>query len=142
MVSDMTFDVATLLTIPVYRAMDVDADGRVLASTDESGSMQLIEIEPDGRTTALTALDGPCGGRYVPGSRTVVVTHDDGGNERSQLSTLDLATRSGSDAPAGLDGLEPLVHDPRFIHNVVDITAERLCYVTNRRNSVDFDVII
>jgi protease II len=142
MVTGMTFDVATMLTIPVFRAMDIDADGRVLAGTDESGSMQLIEIEPDGRTTALTALDGPCAGRYVPGSRTVMVTHDDGGNERSQLSTLDLATRSATDAPAELDDLEPLVHDPRFIHDVADITAERLCYVTNRRNSVDFDVII
>ena len=38
--------------------------------------------------------------------------------------------------------LEPLVHDPRFIHDVADVSAERLCYLTNRRNSVDFDVII
>ena len=62
----MTFDVATMLTIPVFRAMDVDSDGRVLAGTDESGSMQIIEISADGDITALTALPGACGGRYLP----------------------------------------------------------------------------
>ncbi len=35
-----------------------------------------------------------------------------------------------------------MVRDPRFIHTIADVTAERLCYLTNRRNSVDFDVII
>jgi dipeptidyl aminopeptidase/acylaminoacyl peptidase len=134
----MTFDVATMLTIPVFRAMDVDADGRVLAGTDETGSMQLIEIQPDGRVDALTALPGPCAGRYVPGRRTVLVTHDEGGNERSQISVLD----AEAVAAAGLDDLEPLVHDSRYIHDVADVTAERVCYTTNRRNSIDFDVII
>jgi protease II len=138
----MTFDVATMLTIPVFRAMDVDSDGRVLAGTDESGSMQMIEIAPDGDITALTALPGACGGRYLPGSRAVLVSHDDGGNERAQISRLSLDARSATDEPAGLDDLEPLVHDPRFIHDVADVTADRLCYLTNRRNSIDFDVII
>ena len=138
----MTFDVATMLTIPVFRAMDVDSDGRVLAGTDESGSMQIIEISADGDITALTALPGACGGRYLPGARAVLVSHDDGGNERAQISLLPLGARSAADAPAGLVDLEPLVHDPRFIHEVVDVSGERLCYLTNRRNTVDFDVII
>ena len=81
----MTFDVATMLTIPVFRAMDVDSDGRVLAGTDESGSMQIIEISADGDITALTALPGACSGRYLPGARAVLVSHDDGGNERAQI---------------------------------------------------------
>ena len=138
----MTFDVATMLTIPVFRAMDVDADGRVLAGSDESGTMQLVEIQPDGRATALTALPGACRGRYVPDRRAVLVTHDDGGNERSQLSMLDVEAVTASGAPVGPDDLEPVVHDPRFIHDVVDLTGEKLCYITNRRNSIDFDVII
>jgi dipeptidyl aminopeptidase/acylaminoacyl peptidase len=138
----MTFDVATMLTIPVFRGMDVDSDGHVLAGTDESGSMQMIEISADGDITALTALPGACGGRYLPGSRAVLVSHDDGGNERAQISRLSMDARSTADGPAGLADLEPLVHNPRFIHDVADVTAERLCYLTNRRNSVDFDVII
>jgi dipeptidyl aminopeptidase/acylaminoacyl peptidase len=138
----MTFDVATMLTIPVFRAMDVDSDGRILAGTDEPGSMQIIEISADGDITALTALPGACCGRYLPGARAVLVTHDDGGNERAQISRLPLDVLSLADAPAGLADLEPVVRDPRFIHTVADVTAERLCYLTNRRNSVDFDVII
>ena len=57
-VTGMTFDVATMLTIPVFRAMDVDSDGHVLAGTDESGSMQIIEISTDGD---ITASDRPSG---------------------------------------------------------------------------------
>jgi len=141
MVTGMTFDVATMLTIPVFRAMDVDAEGRILAGTDEPGSMQLIEIEPDGAVTPLTALPGSCAGRYLPGSRTVLVSHDDGGNERTQLSLLRLDGRGAGARPAGLDDLEPLVRDPKFIHDVADVTPERICYLTNRRNGIDFDVV-
>ena len=90
----------------------------------------------------LTALPGACSGRYLPGARAVLVSHDDGGNERAQISRLPLGARSAAEAPAGLADLEPVVHDPRFIHDVADVTAEHLCYLTNRRNSVDFDVII
>jgi dipeptidyl aminopeptidase/acylaminoacyl peptidase len=138
----MTFDVATMLTVPVFRAMDVDADGYVLAGSDESGSMQLIEIAPDGAHIPLTALPGACAGRYLPGQRAVLISHDDGGNERAQISRLALAGRTPDDAPVGVADLEPVVRDPRFIHDIADVQAERLCYLTNRRNGVDFDVVI
>src|SRR5215813_8319946 len=135
----MTLDLAKLLTIPVFRAMDIDDQGRVLAATDGTGSMQLVEIAPDGTVTQLTALAGGCEGKYVPGSRTVLVSHDTNGNERTQLSLLPL---DGRTAPARDDDLEPLVRDERHIHNLVDVDAGRICYLTNRRNGVDFDVVV
>ena len=92
----MGVDLAQLLSAPVYRAYDVDEAGRILAGTDESGSMQLAELSPDGSRQPLTALPGPCRGRYLPGERVVLVGHDDGGNERGQLSLLRLPLTGGS----------------------------------------------
>ncbi len=34
-----------------------------------------------------------------------------------------------------------MVHDPAFIHNLLDVRPDRLVYATNRRNGVDFDVV-
>ena len=41
-------DVRTLLELRTWTAYDIDDDGRVLAGYDGSGSMQLVEIAPDG----------------------------------------------------------------------------------------------
>ncbi|MGH4019973.1 MAG: alpha/beta fold hydrolase [Pseudonocardiaceae bacterium] len=133
-------DIAALLDARTWRAFDVDDAGRVLAGSDESGSVQLVELDPDGATTPLTALPGACSGRYLPGHRVVVVQHDEGGNERGQLSLLRLDPPPGS--PVGLDGLQPLVSDPDFVHRLIDVLPGRVVYTTNRRNGVDFDVVI
>jgi len=139
-------DLERLLGVSVYRAFDTDQDGRTLGGSDASGTMQLIEIAPDGSTTTLTALPGACTGRYVPGQRALLVSHDDGGNERHQLSLLPLApAAAGADGhagPAGLDDLQPLVRDPRYIHALADVAPGRICYFTNRRNGVAFDPVI
>ena len=129
-----------LLNLPVWRVFDVDATGRILVGYDGSGSLQLVEFGPDGTVTQLTALPGPCSGRYLPGERAVIVVHDQGGNERSQLSLLRLDPPPAR--PTGLDGLEPLVRDERYIHRLIDLQPERLVYATNRRNGVDFDVVL
>src|SRR5688572_12249617 len=107
-----------LLDATTWRAFDVDGEGRILAGHDASGTVQLVELRPDGRRTPLTALPGACHGRYVPGSRTVVVSHDAGGNERAQLSLLD---PDAVEEPVGEDGLMPLVHDPAYIHGLVEV---------------------
>jgi dipeptidyl aminopeptidase/acylaminoacyl peptidase len=133
-------EVERLLSVTLYRAFDIDGSGAILAGSDESGSTQLTEISPDGGLTALTALPGACTGRYVPGARTVIVSHDDGGNERHQLSLLDLPVAGG--VVAGLSELAPLVRDPRYLHTLADVTAGRVCYFTNRRNGVAFDPVI
>ena len=89
----MGTELAGILSVPVYQALDTDRDGNVLIATDESGTMQLLERDADGIASVLTAFDGPCTGRYLPGRRAVLVTFDDGGNENTQLSLLDLNTR-------------------------------------------------
>jgi dipeptidyl aminopeptidase/acylaminoacyl peptidase len=132
--------IATLLEVPTWRAFDVDGQGRVLAGSDESGTVQLVELAADGTATELTALPGACSGRYLPGERAVVVQHDHDGNERGQLSLLWLDEPLGR--PAGLDDLEPMAHDPRYVHRLLDVLPGRVVYATNRRNSVDFDIVI
>ena len=136
----MAIDFAPILDLRLYQAFDLDDEGRVLAGGDDTGSTQLMEIEPDGTSTALTALPGACAGRYLPGERAVIVSHDEGGNERQQLSVLRLPLAPGR--PAALDDLEPLVRDPRYIHQLADVRAGQICYLTNRRNGVAFDPVI
>jgi prolyl oligopeptidase PreP (S9A serine peptidase family) len=129
-----------LLEARTWRAFDVDDAGRVLAGHDESGSVQLVELAPDGSRTDLTALPGACTGRYLPQERTVVVQHDNGGDENGQLSLLRLDPLPGK--PLGLDDLEPLVHAEGIMHRLLDVQPGRVVYATNRRNHVDFDVLV
>lgn len=131
--------VRQLLDIRLWVAFDVDEDGRVLAGSDDLGSVQLVEIAPDGTRTALTALPSQCSGRYVPGRRAVVVQHDQGGDENMQLSLLDLDRQPG---PAALDDLSPLVRDPAHMHVLEDVSETSVTYSTNRRNDVDMDVVV
>jgi len=136
----MISDLNVLLNAYAYQAFDVDEQGRVLVGTNESGSVQLAEIAPDGSVNVLTALPGPCSGRYVPGRRAVIVSHDKGGDERHQISLLPIPAAGGE--PAGPGDLEPLVSDPRFMHVLADVGGEKLCYLTNRRDGVAFDPVI
>jgi dipeptidyl aminopeptidase/acylaminoacyl peptidase len=136
----MPGDFLRLLDVRLYRAFDLDPAGRVLAGSDDAGATQLIELGPDGSTTALTALPGPCTGRYLPGERAVIVSHDDGGNEQHQLSRLRLPLPAGQ--PATLADLEPIVRDPACMHVLADVRPGQLCYFVNRRNGVDFDPVI
>src|SRR5580698_3077689 len=107
----MALDFLRMLDARLYRAFDMAPDGRILAGSDDSGSTQLVELLPGGASVPLTALPGACSGRYLPGGQTVIVSHDDGGNERHQLSLLRLPIPAGQ--PAGLADLEPLIADPR-----------------------------
>jgi dipeptidyl aminopeptidase/acylaminoacyl peptidase len=129
-----------LLDLPLWVAFDLDSEGRVLAGSDELGSLQLVEIAPDGTVTPLTALPSRCVGRYVPGSRTVLVQHDDGGDEQWQISSLDLTELPTE--PVGLGALTRVVADPAHMSPILDVTADSLVYSTNRRNDVDMDVVV
>ncbi|HEY3562217.1 MAG TPA: alpha/beta fold hydrolase [Kribbella sp.] len=125
----------TLFSLPTTMALDIDDEGRMLVLYDGTGTRQVNEVTPDGTWRALTDLGDTCrGARFIPGSSRVVVEHDTGGDERSQLSLLDLAD-------SGLPALEPLVHDAEYIHHLVDARAGRVLYTTNRRNGVDFDLV-
>jgi dipeptidyl aminopeptidase/acylaminoacyl peptidase len=136
----MALDLTQLLNVRLYQAFDLDNEGRVLAGSDDFGSTQLTEILPDGTSTPLTALPGACSGCYLPGERAVIVSHDEGGNERHQLSLLRLPVPAGR--PAGLADLEPMVRDPRYMHMLADVRPGLICYFVNRRNGVDFDPVI
>jgi dipeptidyl aminopeptidase/acylaminoacyl peptidase len=129
-----------LLDLPLWVAFDLDSEGRVLAGSDESGSLQLVEIAPGGTVTQLTALPSRCTGRYVPGSRTVLVQHDDGGDEQWQISSLDLTELPTT--PVGLADLTPVIADPAHMSPILDVSATSLVYSTNRRNDVDMDVVV
>ncbi|MFI8523684.1 S9 family peptidase [Promicromonospora sukumoe] len=131
--------ISSLLDLTAWAVFDVDTEGRILAGNDESGSMQLVEIAPDGTRTQLTALPSRCSGRYVPGTRRVVVQHDDGGDEKMQLSLLD---RGATALPAAAADLTPLVHDPAYKHDLADVSAESVVFLTNRHDGVDFDVVV
>jgi len=125
----------TLFSLPTTIAFDVNDDGRLLVLYDGTGTKQVNEIGPDGTWRALTDLGDTCrGARFMPGTSKVIVEHDTGGDERGQLSVLDL------DEP-GLPALTPLVHDSEYIHHLVDANAGRVLFTTNRRNGVDFDVV-
>ena len=133
-------DIRDFLKAPVWRAFDVDDQGRVLAGCDAPGTIQLVELSEGGSPSWLTDLPGNCSGRYLPGERRVVVQHDQDGDERTQLSLLDLgAPRPG---PLGLGQLRPLVRDPRFLHILAATRPGQVAYATNRRNGVDFDVVL
>lgn len=136
----MEVEIQDLLRLPVWLAFDVDGEGRVLAGHDGLGSVQLVELAPDGARTELTNLPGACSGGYLPGTRSVVVCHDQGGDERRQLSRLRLEEAPAR--PVGLAELEPLVRDQRYFHNLTTVGVDRIVYATNRRNQVDFDVIV
>jgi dipeptidyl aminopeptidase/acylaminoacyl peptidase len=129
-----------LIDTRTWVAFDLSSDGHVLAGHDELGSLQLVEIAPDGAVTPVTALPSRCRGRYVPGRRQVVVEHDQGGDENFQLSLLDLTELPTS--PVGLDGLTPLVSDPDHLNVLLDVTESSVVYCTNRRNDVDMDVVV
>jgi dipeptidyl aminopeptidase/acylaminoacyl peptidase len=129
----------TLLSLPTVIAFDVDTEGRLLVGYDGSGTRQIHEVAPDGSWRALTALsDTVRKARFVPDSGKVVVEHDTGGDERGQLSLLDLDDRSG---PDGLPVLSQLVLEPDFFHNLIDAKPDRVLFTTNRRNNVDFDLV-
>ena len=129
----VTDRLAELFELRSATLLDIDDGGRLLVGDDESGSTQLHELAPDGTRVVLTDLGEPCSGRYLPGERAVIVSADDGGTERAQLWLL----RLDGDAE-----LEPLVRDPAYIHTLLDVLPDRVLYATNRRNGVDFDVVL
>lgn len=133
--------VRSLLELQTWTLFDIDTDGRILAGNDQTGSMQLVELDESGAPTLLTDLPSRCSGRYVPDTepRQVIVQHDAGGDERTQLSMI---TVEPGRVPYRLEELSPLVHDPAYLHVLSDVTASSVVYTTNRRNGTDFDVVI
>src|SRR3954468_18612803 len=134
--------VAGLLKCRAAAVLDerTSADGslRLLVRSDLSGTGQLYEWSSTG-LRPLTDFPGPVSsGRYVPGGSLVALTTDTGGDERHQVSLLDLDDPPGAD----LGKLTRITDDARFVHGFAGISRDgrHLAFVSNRRNGVDFDV--
>ena len=100
----------------------------LLVACDLSGTRQLYRLPVDGgELEQLTSYAEPVEGQLLPDDR-LLLEIDEGGNERTQLH---------------LDG-EPLVVDPRYIHRTPHVSHDGtlLAYSTNRRNGLDFDVVV
>ncbi len=114
---------------------DVADDGTVLVRWNVPGSFQLYLARPGEELVQLTDLGEPVNGRFVPGSDRILLSVDEGGNERAQLYLLD---------PTPGATPEPLVVEPEFLHETprFDADGTRLAYACNRRNGRDLDVYV
>jgi dipeptidyl aminopeptidase/acylaminoacyl peptidase len=122
-------DLRTLLELRQAYPLSWSSDGSwLLVASDLSGTRQLYRLPLDtGALEQLTNYAEPVDGQLLPDDR-LLLEIDEGGNERTQLY---------------LDG-EPLVVDPRYIHSSPHVSRDGtlLAYSTNRRNGLDFDVVV
>jgi hypothetical protein len=122
-------DLRTLLELRQAYPLSWSSDGSwLLVASDLSGTRQLYKLSLEtGALEQLTNYAEPVEGRLLPDDR-LLLEIDEGGNERTQLY---------------LDG-EPLVVDPRYIHRSPHVSRDGalLAYSTNRRNGLDFDIVV
>ena len=126
-----------LLELRVAAPADFAEDGEtVLVLSNVTGTMQLYrQRRAGGPLEQLTDFAEPVEGSFVPRSGRILLQMDQGGNERHQLYLLD-------PEPGGTP--EPLAVDPDKLHRnpVCTRDGRLLAYATNRRNGVDFDVVV
>jgi dipeptidyl aminopeptidase/acylaminoacyl peptidase len=128
-------DLRDLLELRTAAPADIEAD-TLLVRSDLPRTMQLFRVPlAGGKLEQLTSFADPVTGHFVPGSETILLEHDDAGNELTQLSLLD--ARPGAEPAA-------LVHDPAFVHRDVSLSRDGslLAYATNRDNGVDWAVYV
>jgi dipeptidyl aminopeptidase/acylaminoacyl peptidase len=122
-------DLRTLLELRQAYPLSWSSDGSwLLVASDLSGTRQLYRLPLEtGGPEQLTNYAEPVEGQLLPDDR-LLLEIDEGGNERTQLY---------------LEG-DPLVVDPRFIHRSPHVSHDGslLAYSTNRRNGLDFDVVV
>jgi len=127
-----------LLEMRTTAPVDFSDDGSVLLVSSNLGVTAQLYLQPlrGGELTQLTDEPEPVGGFFLPGSSRVLLQMDDRGNELDQLYLLDLA-------PGGAQP-EPLVFEPEFFHRTPCASRDGrlLAYATNRRNGVDWDVVV
>jgi dipeptidyl aminopeptidase/acylaminoacyl peptidase len=128
-------DLKSLLELRTATPADIEGD-TLLVRCDVPGTMQLFgQPLRGGELEQLTSFPDPVEGHFVPGTETVLLEHDDAGNELTQLSLLD--ARRGAEP-------RPLVHDPAFAHREVSLSRDGslLAYATNRENGVDWAIYV
>jgi len=124
-----------LLTVSSAVPADVRDDGTTLVRWNVPGTFQLYLTRPGLTPEQLTSLSEPVDGRFVPGGDRILLSVDEGGNERAQL----YLTRAVAGAK-----LEPLVVEPEFLHVTPALSADgtQLAYSCNRANGRDLDVYV
>jgi dipeptidyl aminopeptidase/acylaminoacyl peptidase len=127
-----------LLEMRTAAPADFSAEGAaVLVSSDLGGTSQLYLTRlSDGEgLVQVTDEEEPVAGFFLPGSDRMLVLMDERGDEIEQLYVLDRAR------PAGR---EPLVVEPGSFHRTPSVSRDGrvLAYATNRRNGVDWDVVV
>jgi dipeptidyl aminopeptidase/acylaminoacyl peptidase len=128
-----TIDLRALLELRSAAPVDIRGD-TVLLRCDLPGTMQLFRTSlSGGELEQLTDFADPVEGKFVPGTRQILVEHDDAGNENVQFSLLTPGSRA-----------EPLVHDPRFFHRQPHFSRDGtlLAYSSNREDGVNWGVYV
>lgn len=132
----MGYSIEDFLNIKVATASGFSPDGtKVLVSSNLTGTMQLYTVpRTGGDLSQITDFEEPVSGSYLPTTDEILLSIDEGGNERQQIWLMD---DTGHD-------LRKLVYDPDYIHRVGGITRDgsAVAYACNRRNGVDFDVFV
>ena len=124
-----------LLEVSWALPADVRDDGTALIRWNVPGSFQLYLVAPGSEPVQLTDLPEPVTGLFVPRTGRILLSVDEGGNERAQLYLLD--RRPGASP-------EALVVEPEFLHVTpcFDTDGARLAYACNRGNGRDLDVYV
>lgn len=118
------------------RALDVDNFGRVFAcrgDLEEPGATaQLVELHRAAEPVELARLNDVRHARYVPGERAAIVEH---GHQLSLLRLDSASQHQGAELVA-------ITRDRRYTYRLLDVLTDRVLYATDRRNGIDFDVVI
>ncbi len=134
-------DIRAYLEIRTASASGFSTDAEtVLVSTDLPGTSQLHRVpRTGGALIPVTDFSEPVGGQYVPETDRLLLTLDDGGNERHQLY---LADAEPDEPYTSTEALEVVAEDHDHIHRPGGLSRDGrlLAYSTNRRDGVDFDV--
>jgi dipeptidyl aminopeptidase/acylaminoacyl peptidase len=130
-------ELRALLEARTATAVGFAADGATAyVLSDLTGTLQLYRVPVAGGTLEqLTDLGEPVTAYPIPRRQELVVSLDEGGDEREQLYL-----HSGEPGA----GLRPLVVEPELLHRNPRLSRDGalLAYACNRRNRVDVDVYV
>ena len=122
-------DLRTLLELRQAYPLSLSSDGSwLLVASDLLGDAAALPAAArGGELEQLTSYDEPVDGQLLPDDR-LLLEIDEGGNERTQLYL----------------GGRAAVVDPRYIHRSPHVSHDGalLAYSTNRRNGLDFDIVV